>query len=42
MTVVRAGPRHVGIQGRLIISHPFKQNFLKNLFKIYSVGVGRN
>jgi hypothetical protein len=36
----RAGPRHVGAAGRLVIRLPFKLIFLKKLFNIYLVGAG--
>jgi hypothetical protein len=40
--LLRAGPRYVGAQGRLVIWRPFKPIFFKNLFNIYLVGAERN
>jgi hypothetical protein len=39
---LRAGPRHVGAPGRLIIWRPFKPIFFKNLFNFYLAGARRH
>jgi hypothetical protein len=42
LTRIRAGSRHVGATGGLIIWHTFKPIFFKYVLIIYLVGAGRN
>jgi hypothetical protein len=39
---IKAGLRHVGTPGKVLICHPFKLIFVINLINICLVGVGRN
>jgi hypothetical protein len=40
--LVRAGPRHVDVPGRLLIWRPFKPIFFKYLFNMYLALAGKS